>query len=165
MQERRILNCLIDQSKIPSTAVQVTASNYTTVQGNVIYIPLNEVTQSSRESFIIKPVTGSNVYLDSIDGVEFINNRQYISNETYIYLPRYAGDSYDTYYIGRFTTQGSTWHQFGPVSTYGNTDFIYGAKYPEDAIYYSKIKFKQNIKVTGENSALNKYTIYIDTEN
>ena len=49
MQERRILNGLIDQNSIPSSAVEVTTANIDSTQGNVFYIPMY-VTQRMGDS-------------------------------------------------------------------------------------------------------------------
>lgn len=68
MQERRILNCLIDQSKIPSSATLVTPDNYTTISGNVIYVPLNQFTFC---------FTGSGSWVNSLSHPFLVDNEDY----------------------------------------------------------------------------------------
>lgn len=189
MQERRILNCLIDQSKIPSSATLVTSDNYTTISGNVIYVPLNQLTITTTGSFSpsigVRGKNNSPSYVKSIGELEYINNNYYIRGNSDSAIKPGFYRSYTTsngtkmWYLNlpTFGCSGQP-NNFGlgegiPIS--GNYSSVpYVKYYPEDTIYFSKIKFSSDIIInsfyyTGSSNDVtnfcNDFSFYIDTEN
>ena len=72
MQERRILG-YINKEDIPSSAIEVTDNNLTSVRGNVVYIPtyLNEGTTTYGNPLtyrFLKEDSSTTVYLEEISG-------------------------------------------------------------------------------------------------
>lgn len=188
MQERRKLLSYIEQEDIPSSAVKVTKSNYTTVTGNVLYIPLNEAVYTSRTTdssyspqIYVTAASGSSLlYLRKVDLLEFLGNNRDINST--IKIPFMVGSgSYYTYTSGRISSRYSSSSEdimYGPCIDYEGGSIYYSRlPLPEDTIYFSKIKVNTIMKIAGVNDPTESSSnlkiqrffdaiknLYIDTE-
>lgn len=176
MQERRILTN-IEQKGIPNSAVEITADNYSTVSGNVIYIPRNGYKGGidyssgnaySTDSITLKFTGYPNII--KINNINFDTNSQRIPFFMNGYDRITLGGS-DTYY--RYSSYMNVRTSSSAVKIFTQEGIGNGANNMlpavidnEDIIYYDVIKLDKNIGISslGANILSKHQPIYIDTE-
>lgn len=179
MQERRILT-YIDKEDIPSSATELTSSNYSSIYGKVVYIPRNGYTgtvtnsQDQSISFKIQPAqiysyTQYNSVIVSINNLTFTNNEfrpyvSYMSTSGTVYLnTKDSTYSYcNTMYVRISSGQGYLY--FG-MTLNGNASIPVFSE-QDDIIYYDKVVFLLPVNITNVGSEVftNYPPIYIDNE-
>lgn len=176
-EKRRVLYNTLTQEDIPSSAIELTSDNYTTVSGNVLYIPRNGYngtnynTNSSDYMISINAGTSSNKII-SIDDTRF--------DITSIYAPGQQSPSYNSIrlhgYVDPYMHLNEICVRYS--SSYGFIGIGIGLLSDSnlslpaviknnDVIYYDVIKYTNTISMSsvGNKVFTNYPPIYIDTEN
>ena len=168
---RRSLLNLYTKEDIPSNAIELNYDNQNTTFGNVIYIPLNGQKRTAslggqERATVYSYNNSTNVGVDSILGLNLTatsGDNKYFS----LYLPEYYGNSYGYLPFTIVFNGGNdiTGNFVFPYGNQGSNPYL-RINYPEDTIYYIKVKFKINVRFSFNYSYQYNWfeSIYIDTE-
>ena len=171
MQERRTLVGPVNKGEIPSSAVEITANNYTTVQGNVLYFPAYVIypTQISNGLRIqVAKVYDKNYYVYTIDGYKLICNYSGRQNEDLSFSTSSSAN-----YVSLCTTYGTnTYTYYNPCiyltfensyTLFKNGNYDWGVRVPtEEGKTYHKLVFSDLVRVNAILKVNNGYSSFAE---
>lgn len=175
MQERRILT-YIDKEDIPSSAVAITANNFTSVQGNVFYIPFYTKIWSndyadSQPQINIAPASGTSGTILSVNGHRLYDpnwqGSMKFDSSAHFILPYNKSQCNNTYFLNLIFYPGVSYSSIDMLRV-ANGNVVAMIPGDGDTKPYSVVKFGTQariLSITDMNEFFYYYDpIYIDNE-